>query len=137
MKTTFNYQGINTVLTSSFIGTSSNVWEGDKLPRNQFRITISNANGRGWFKYTDSYNNYSKGITELDESGVKNALYCFLSDGSCYSSCFDFADFCANFGYDEDSRKAWKAWKACKRSHEKAAQLFGNDYANEMDTLED
>lgn len=136
MKTTLNYQGINTVLTSSFIGTSSNAWEGDKLTHNQFRVTISNANGRGWFKYTDSYNNYSKGITELDESEVKNALSCFLSDGTCYSSCIDFADFCANFGYDEDSRKAWKVWQACKRSHEKAVKLFGNDYADDIGTLD-
>lgn len=136
MKTTFNYQGINTVLTASFIGTSSNVWEGDKHPHNQFRVTISNANGRGWCIYTDSYNNYLQGITELDEDEMKNALSCFLSDGSCYSSCRDFSDFCASFGYDEDSRKAFKIYKACQHHHEKAQELFGDDYGNAMEALE-
>lgn len=136
MKTTISTANISAVLTTTFVGTTRNAWVGETMPHNQFRVTISNENGRGWFIFTDSYNNYAKGVCELDEKAARGALACFLSDGSSYSSCIDFADFCACFGYDEDSRKAWKVWKACERSHNKAVQLFGEDYANEIEALE-
>lgn len=37
----------------------------------------------------------------------------------------DFEDFCASFGYDEDSRTAWKTWKACRRMHDRLSELLG------------
>jgi hypothetical protein len=37
---------------------------------------------------------------------------------------YDFADFCSEFGYDEDSRKAYKTYKAVKREWENIAMLY-------------
>lgn len=54
---------------------------------------------------------------------VLNAFYCFVSDA--ISGMEDFPDFCAEFGYDEDSRRAEKVWKACKRSLEKLERVSG------------
>lgn len=36
-----------------------------------------------------------------------------------------FGDFCYELGYDTDSRKARKAWKACRRVREQLVRLFG------------
>ena len=33
------------------------------------------------------------------------------------------SDFCVNFGYDEDSRKAYRIFKACKKSLKKAGKI--------------
>lgn len=127
--------GVETAVTVSSLGERTNVW-GDNLAHFQFRVNLANKNGRTWFAFTDSHDNWRKGIDSLDESGVKNALYYFLSDGSCYSSCIDFADFCASFGYDEDSRKAFKIYKACQHHNKKARELFGDDYGNAMEALD-
>jgi hypothetical protein len=44
-----------------------------------------------------------------------------------------FKDFCACFGYDEDSRKAYKIWEACKKSGEKLQKLFSADEIEELE----
>jgi hypothetical protein len=44
-----------------------------------------------------------------------------------------FKDFCACFGYDEDSRKAYKIWEACKANGEKLARLFSPDEIAELE----
>jgi hypothetical protein len=40
---------------------------------------------------------------------------------------YDFADFCSDYGYDEDSRKAFKTYKAVKREWENVAILFNDE----------
>lgn len=49
------------------------------------------------------------------------AFYCFLSDGEC--SRYGFSEFCSELGYDEDSRKAYKTFKACEKSLKKAERI--------------
>ena len=39
----------------------------------------------------------------------------------------DFADFCSNYGYDEDSRAAYKTYKAVKREWENVNKLITAD----------
>ena len=39
---------------------------------------------------------------------------------------YDFADFCDIYGYDEDSRKAYKTYKAVKKEWENMAILFND-----------
>ena len=38
-----------------------------------------------------------------------------------------FEDFCSNYGYDTDSRKAYKTYKAVKREWENVKKLFSED----------
>jgi len=42
------------------------------------------------------------------------AFYCFLSDA--HSGKETFEDFCGEFGYDTDSRKAENTYNACKKA---------------------
>lgn len=38
----------------------------------------------------------------------------------------DFETFCGSYGYDEDSRKAYKIYKACVREYDAVCRLFGD-----------
>ena len=74
---------------------------------------------------------------EIDsEYDTLNAFYCFVSDA--LSGTYSFSEFCGEFGYDEDSRKAEKAWKACQRSLKKFERVSGYgldemyDFINEL-----
>ena len=68
--------------------------------------------------------------TEYD---LMNAFRCFVDDA--VSGEYSFEDFCSEFGYDEDSRKAEKAWKSCRRSAKKLNRLTSGADAYEL--LED
>jgi hypothetical protein len=71
--------------------------------------------------------------TEYD---VLNAFYCFVSDA--LSGLYSFDEFCSEFGYDTDSRKAEKIYKACKRAYTKFERVSGfsenemYDFINEL-----
>lgn len=49
------------------------------------------------------------------------AFYCFLLDGE--ASRYGFDNFCFEFGYDTDSRKAYKIFKACEKSFHKVERI--------------
>ena len=53
---------------------------------------------------------------------VLNAFYCFLSDAA--SGLLSFEEFCREFGYDTDSRTAYRTWQACQYSSRKALRLL-------------
>lgn len=69
------------------------------------------------------------------EYGVLNAFRMFIEDS--LSGEESFRDFCQSFGYDEDSRRAEKTWKACKRAAKKLMRVYGGDIYALLDSLED
>lgn len=82
-----------------------------------YRVAIRTDLGRASFDYWGSRHDLENGI----DCNPLDALGCFASDAlSGYDS---FKDFCGNFGYDTDSRKAERIWKACKASTTKAQRL--------------
>jgi hypothetical protein len=60
---------------------------------------------------------------EPDAEGV---IDCLLSDAQAGDQ--DFDEFCSDMGYDNDSRKAEKTWKACQALAPKIRQLLGDDF---------
>lgn len=64
---------------------------------------------------------------EPDAAGV---LDCLISD--TYAGEQDFDEFCAEYGYDTDSRKAEATWHACRREGHKVRRFLGDDF----DTIE-
>ena len=83
------------------------------------------------FTYGDSIANSTEGKSPcsiscrwiLDYQEYKNdILDCITRD--YYSECENFDDFCAEFGYDSDSRKSYKTYKAVKRQSEKLHKVF-------------
>lgn len=59
------------------------------------------------------------------EPNVYDVLDCLASDASGADESFE--GFCSNFGYDTDSRKAEKIYKACKHSGERLKKFLGDD----------
>lgn len=54
-----------------------------------------------------------------------NALYCWIGDAIAGMETFE--DFCSNFGYDTDSRKAEATWKACQTATAQAQRVITED----------
>ncbi len=48
-----------------------------------------------------------------------------------------FEDFCANFGYDEDSRKAFKVWETCRDQGKEFRKLVGDLFEEIEEALQD
>ena len=65
---------------------------------------------------------------------VANVLYCLLCDAFCGQDTFE--DFCDNFGYDTDSRKALELYLACQKIEKDLRKLLGNDFNYFMENNE-
>lgn len=86
---------------------------------NSYRVTLSYKGRRYTFDFWQGI-----GITE--EPTAHGCLDCLLSDAQ--SGEMDFPEFCSEFGYDEDSRRAEKTWKACQKAAPKLRRLLGEDF---------
>ena len=132
----FFYDGIMFKMSATFKGNTSEAF-GDGLIHPKFVVTISTDKGTTRFNYFASHNDYKKGLQELNRAEMKNALYCFLSDGLYYEDTPEFMDFCNMFGYSSitDYPKARKAFEGCKRHHLSAVRVFGSNYCNIVDII--
>ena len=61
---------------------------------------------------------------------LSDVIYSLLTDLQGGRETFE--DFCASFGYDDDSRKAHRIWLKCKASGAKLAKLFSPDEIAEL-----
>ena len=97
---------------------------------NRYSVSVRTDAGRASFKFYDSQANL--GLTEL--SDLRGAFACFVNDAILGRDTFD--DFCAEFSYDTDSRRAEKIYRECVRSAAKLERIFTGDIydlANELD----
>jgi hypothetical protein len=60
-------------------------------------------------------------------------LSCVASDVHCPLT---FADFCAEYGYDEDSRKAFATFKRCAAFAERLRRFFTDEEIEDMATID-
>ena len=125
----------NFKITAEFGGLKFASW--DEYNDRHNKVTIKNLeNGkRTSFDFWGSIKNPS---LESDYD-LLNAFYCFVSDALIGT--YSFEDFCRNFGHDEDSRRAEKTWKACKKSlgkFERVSELSTDeiyDFINELSEI--
>lgn len=117
MQTTYK----NFKITSTFL--HNKCWSCNGSNYNNHMITVTNTetHKKTAFEFWGSMINPE--ITTTHE--LLFAFYCFLSDGE--SSRYGFNDFCENFGYDTDSRKAYTTFKACKKALQKAERIGINE----------
>jgi hypothetical protein len=78
------------------------------------------------FDFWNSFHAKSEGTTELDAYHVLSSI---SNDVHCPDT---FEDFCAEYGYDEDSRKAFATFKRCARFAERLQAFFSEE---EQDAL--
>ena len=102
--------------------------EGFSAPRqynNVFAVTVTNGGMAETFDYHISTHDTQNGKKALADEDHIYAFYCFLEDAiSGSQSC---EEFCDDLGFDEDSRKAEKIWKACQEASQKADNLSIGD----------
>ena len=60
------------------------------------------------------------------EPDVEGCLDCLLSDASAGEQSFE--EFCSEFGYDPDSRKAERIHKACVKVAQGLRRMLGDDF---------
>ena len=96
-------------------------WSGWLTPH--YRVTLSGPGGKYTLDYFASVNDGKNDIpaTAYD---VLACLEWFTPDS--------FAEFCAEFGYDEDSRKAEKIWRACLRQSKALHRIFPSQEARDQ-----
>lgn len=76
---------------------------------------------------------YSMGAAHTGEPERDDCLNAVLRDAEFAAG--DFADFCSELGYDEDSRKAYRQFLACKRIAASVARLFTSREQEELREL--
>ena len=125
-----NYK--NFEIVTRFDGGKTAAW--DSRNNNYHVVTVKNTDTGKRTRF-DFWCSLAKPEFEK-EYDVLNALYCFVSDA--ISGLYSFDEFCGEYGYDSDSRKAEKIWRACKRSYEKFSRVSGMtddemyDFINEL-----
>ena len=68
---------------------------------------------------------YSQGSAHVDAPKVADVLDCLCSDATCPDT---FEDFCSEYGYDTDSRRAERTFKACLKSRDELREFLGDDF---------
>lgn len=86
-----------------------------KYEHAKFRICFS-RNGKSWT--LEFYQSISEG-------SKKPSIYDVLACVTKYDP-GTFENFCSDYGYDEDSRKAERIWKAVKKEFKNVERLFGD-----------
>ena len=66
------------------------------------------------------------GVAHTRGPSAADVLYCLASDAQAGD--LSFEDFCSDFGYDSDSRKAEQTWKACVRMAPRVRRFLGEHF---------
>ena len=102
-----------------------NAGKEDKMLHNQFELEIRNMEWGNQvsrkFDWYDSQANFKAGKTAMTEEDMKYAFRSVIEDA--ISGTMDFKDFCSEYGYDEDSRRAERIHNECKAQLKKVVEL--------------
>lgn len=102
-------------------------FDDDKQSRNIYSVCLfrTDKNSAVYFKFGDSIANAQEG----KEPDVYSILACVGSD---YWTPDTFKEFCGEYGYNEDSRKAEKLFKVCRQQAEKIQSIFTEEEAQSL-----
>ena len=99
---------------------------GDTEPRDIYKITLTRGKRIYKFDFGQSINN-SDGKTKPSAYDV---LACLTT-----SEIGDFKNFCGDFGYDEDSRKAEKTYKAVVKELDNVQKLWNDKEIEQLQEI--
>lgn len=81
------------------------------IRRGKRRLTVPFSVGSGWTR----------------EPSAADVLDCLASDAAGVENARGFLDWCGEYGYDTDSRKAERTFKVCERQAAKLKRFLGAD----------
>lgn len=64
--------------------------------------------------------------------GILAVLDCLASDSATVENARSFEEWCGDLGYDTDSRRAERTWKACVSTARRLKQFLGDDLFREL-----
>ena len=112
-----------TTFTSTF-KTHDFYFPEDKDTRDIYNITLKNSRHRYRFTFGQSINN----------TGQHPTAYDVLASLTKYEV-FSFEDFCGDYGYDVDSRKAYKTYKAVMKEWKNIELLFTPEQIEQLQEI--
>jgi hypothetical protein len=75
---------------------------------------------------------FSQGSAHTENPTLADVLDCLASDASGYENACTFEDWASEYGYETDSRKAEKTFRAIKRQAEQLKRTLGEDAYQEL-----
>lgn len=112
----------NTTLTVEYVKYGQMTWDEDRRNyRHIFKFRIENELG-----HYESL--FGQSIADGDKTPTSYNILTCLEKYEPES----FENWCSQFGYDEDSRKAYSTWETCCEQYEALAEMFTDE---EMDLL--
>ncbi len=103
-------------------------FDDDKDNRDIYSVTLSRGPRKFTFDFGQSINNSGK-------NRVKPTAYDILTCLTKYDP-GTFENFCSEFGYDTDSRKAEKTYKAVVNEYQNIAMLFTDEELEELQEIQ-
>ena len=100
-------------------------WDSN-VQANHYKIQLMTPWSKGYFSVP-----FSQGIGIKENPNINGVLECLQSDS--LSGDFTFEGFCDEFGYDSDSRKAEKTFKACQETRFKLKKFFNGNFLRFLD----
>jgi hypothetical protein len=138
MKTVKTLLGITFTISAKLKETGVKFPNSDKKDNtlhNHYRVTIKTNSGSTTFDFYSSNKAFINGWAAMDNSTLEHALYCFVSDACSAKDSFE--DFCGELGYDTDSRRAEKIYKACEQSLAAYDRICSVDIYDMVNSLND
>jgi hypothetical protein len=71
---------------------------------------------------------FSQGSAHTSPPTTADVLDCLASDAAGYENAQSFEDWCGEYGFDTDSRKAERTYNTVKRQADKLRTFMGDDY---------
>lgn len=68
---------------------------------------------------------FSQGSAHTQDPTISDVLDCMVSDANGYDNTSDFEDWASEYGYETDSRKAEKTYRAVKKQAEQLKRTVG------------
>ena len=75
---------------------------------------------------------FSMGIALTGLPTVEDVIDCLASDAASIENARNFEDWCGEYGYDTDSRKAEHTFKVCQKQAEQLENLLGDTLYKEL-----
>jgi hypothetical protein len=94
--------------------------------KRKFKLNGNHLDTRYGFRQMTLY--FSQGYGIQGEPTLESVLGCLLSDSFSFTNGDTFKDFCENYGYDYDSRKAEKTYQATIKQTSKLKKLLDNNF---------
>lgn len=93
----------------------------DSRDMDHWKVTLRMGKARMTTYFSMGYGHNGK------QPEAADVLSCLADDSAGVENAGDFEGFCSEFGYDTDSRKAEKTYKACQHSAARLKKFLGDD----------